>query len=115
MKTIQLSLTILFSCITSHILAQFPEGFETTVPPSGWVTFIGSNGLGTVQNWQASNISNTGTQSAYVRYENVSGGLAQDWLVTPQFTPTSATNILTFMQRQSYTTDYGSVYKVFVS
>ncbi|MDB4534799.1 choice-of-anchor J domain-containing protein, partial [Vicingaceae bacterium] len=43
------------------------------------------------------------------------GGLAQDWLVTPQFIPTSTTNLLTFMQRQSYTTNYGSVYKVFIS
>ncbi|NQY07477.1 MAG: T9SS C-terminal target domain-containing protein, partial [Flavobacteriaceae bacterium] len=112
MKNIILILSLLVSL---PIMAQFPEGFETSVPPAGWVTFIGANGLGTAQNWQASNISNTGTQSAYVRYENVSGGLAQDWLVTPQFTPTSSTNILSFMQRQSYTTDYGSVYKVFVS
>ena len=95
--------------------SQFPEGFETTVPPVGWTTFAGANGLGTSQNWQVSNISNSGAQSAYVRYENVSGGLAQDWLVTSQFTPTSSTNLLTFMQRQSYTTNYGSVYKVFVS
>jgi hypothetical protein len=95
--------------------SQFPEGFETTVPPAGWTTFAGANGLGTSQNWQGSNISNSGAQSAYVRYENVSGGLAQDWLVTPQFTPTSSTNLLTFMQRQSYTTNYGSVYKVFIS
>jgi hypothetical protein len=95
--------------------AQFPEGFETTVPPAGWLSFPGANGLGTAQQWQVSNISNTGAQSAYCRYENVSGGLAQDWLVTPQFTPTSSTNLLNFMQRQSYTTNYGSVYKVFIS
>lgn len=112
MKNIILITALLIFQVT---FGQFPEGFETSVPPAGWVTFIGANGLGTVQNWQASNISNTGTQSAYVRYENVSGGLAQDWLVTPQFTPTSSTNILSFMQRQSYTTDYGSVYKVFIS
>ena len=105
--------TILFLSFNSH--AQFPEGFETSVPPPGWVIYTGANGLGTAQSWQASNISNSGVQSAYVRYENVSGGLAQDWLVTPQFTPTSSTNLLTFMQRQSYTTDYGSVYKVLVS
>ncbi|MCH2225713.1 MAG: fibronectin type III domain-containing protein, partial [Crocinitomicaceae bacterium] len=100
---------------TPTLFAQFPEGFETTVPPAGWTTFIGANGLGTVQNWQETNISNTGTKAAYVRYENVSGGLAQDWLVTPQFTPTPTTNTLTFWQRQSYTSNYGSVYKVFVS
>jgi PDZ domain-containing secreted protein len=104
-----------FIISTTYVSAQFPEGFETTVPPAGWTTFAGANGLGTAQNWQVSNISNSGAQSAYCRYENVTGGLAQDWLVTPQFTPTLASNILTFMQRQSYTTDYGSVYKVFIS
>ena len=104
-----------FIISTTYVSAQFPEGFETTVPPAGWTTFAGANGLGTAQNWQVSNISNSGAQSAYCRYENVSGGLAQDWLVTPQFTPTLTSNILTFMQRQSYTTDYGSVYKVFIS
>jgi hypothetical protein len=108
---------ILITCLLTYnlLFSQFPEGFETTVPPAGWTTFSGVNGLGTAQNWQVSNISNTGAQSAYVRYENVSGGLAQDWLVTPQFTPTSSSNLLTFMQRQSYTTNYGSVYKVFIS
>jgi PDZ domain-containing secreted protein len=108
-------LVLLFGLHTLFTFGQFPEGFETTVPPVGWTTFTGVNGLGTAQSWQASNISNSGAQSAYCRYENVSGGLAQDWLVTPQFTPTPSTNTLTFMQRQSYTTNYGSVYKVFIS
>ena len=107
------SFLLLLFALQSH--AQFPEGFETTVPPTGWVTFRGTNGLGTAQDWQVSNIENTGAQSAYVRYENVSGGLAQDWLVTPQFTPTSSTNLLKFWQRQSYVTNYGAVYKVFIS
>ena len=97
------------------LFAQFPESFENTFPPNGWVSFIGANGLGNVQNWQTTNISHTGSQAAYVRYENVSGGLAQDWLVTPQFTPSSTSNLLTFMQRQSYTTNYGSTYTVRVS
>lgn len=95
--------------------SQFPEGFESTVPPPGWVKYAGANGLGTAQEWNASITANSGAQAAYAKYENVTGGLAQDWLVTPQFTPTSSTNLLTFMQRQSYTTNYGSVYKVFVS
>ena len=112
MKKISSFLLLLFA-LQSH--AQFPEGFETTVPPTGWVTFRGANGLGTAQDWQVSNIENTGAQSAYVRYENVSGGLAQDWLVTPQFTPTSSTNLLKFWQRQHYVTNYGAVYKVFIS
>ena len=40
---------------------------------------------------------------------------AEDWLVTPQFTPSSAANILTFKQRQSYGTDYGNTYTIRVS
>ncbi|MAP01886.1 MAG: hypothetical protein CMD01_03610, partial [Flavobacteriales bacterium] len=109
-------IVFVFVCLScSTLIAQFPEDFETTVPPLGWATFRGTNGLGTAQDWQVTNISNTGSQAAFVRYENVSGGLAQDWLVTPQFTPTPVTNLLTFWQRQSYTTNYGSVYKVFIS
>ncbi len=111
----KLFLLLVFYFTVSSITAQFPEGFETTVPPTGWAKFVGANNLGAVQDWQATNISNTGTQAAYVRYENVSGGLAEDWLVTPQFTPTSTSNLLSFMQRQSYTTDYGSAYSVRIS
>ena len=44
--------TVLFVLISFTSNAQFPEGFESTVPPTGWVTFIGANGLGTVQNWK---------------------------------------------------------------
>ncbi len=115
MKKITLILFLLFFCFNSY--AQFPEGFEgESFPPAGWVSFIGENGLGTVQNWTTTNISNTGSNAAYNRYENVSGGLAQDWLVTPQFTPGPLVgSTLRFFQRQSYTTDYGSTYYVYVS
>ena len=95
--------------------AQFPESFETAVPPTGWASFRGTNDLGTNYDWTTSTIANSGSQAAYVRYENVTGGLAEDWLVTPQFTPGASSNLLTFMQRQSYTSNYGSVYTVRVS
>ena len=95
--------------------AQFPESFETAVPPTGWASFRGTNDLGTNYDWTTSTIANSGSQAAYVRYENVTGGLAEDWLVTPQFTPDASSNLLTFMQRQSYTSNYGSVYTVRVS
>ena len=45
----------------------------------------------------------------------MSGGLAEDWLVTPQFTPEASAPVLTFAQRQSFITNYGSVYTVRVS
>lgn len=35
--------------------------------------------------------------------------------MTPQFTPSAATNILIFSQRQTFTSDYGSVYTIRVS
>ena len=106
---------LLYLLIFSQIAyAQFPEGFETDVPPSGWTSFIGENGEGTGQNWTTSTTAASGSQAAYVRYENVTSE-AQDWLVTPQFTPTPNGNILTFQQRQAYTSDYGSTYTIRVS
>ena len=99
-------------CFTAQ--AQFPEGFETAVPPTGWTSFIGANGEGTAYNWTTSSTAASGSQAAYVRYENVANQ-AEDWLVTPQFTPSSSANILTFMQRQSYTSNYGTTYTVRVS
>ena len=113
MKKITLILFLLFFCFNSY--AQFPEGFEgESFPPTGWLSF--DNGIGTAQSWTSSTVSNTGSTAAYVRYENVSGGLAQDWLVTPQFTPGPlAGSTLRFFQRQSYTTNYGTSYYVYVS
>ena len=112
MKKITLLLLFMIMCFNAQ--AQFPEGFETAVPPSGWTSFIGTNGEGTVQNWKTSTTAASGTQAAYISYENVANE-AEDWLVTPQFTPTAAANILTFQQRQSFTSSYGSVYTIRVS
>lgn len=50
---------------------------------------------------------------AYVRYEDVTGGLAQDGLVTASFVPQSGD--LTFYMRQSYAYGYGTIYTVRVS
>ena len=110
----KITLLLLLMTITFNSYAQFPEGFETAVPPTGWTSFIGTNGEGTGQNWTTSATAASGSQAAYVRYESATT-LAEDWLVTPQFTPSSSANILTFQQRQSYTTDYGNTYTVRVS
>lgn len=91
--------------------AQFPESFETAVPPAGWAAF--NNGIGLAQEWTTSATAYTGAQAAFVRYENVTG-IAEDWLVTPQFT-VGANNTLEFYQRQSFTSDFGSIYTVRVS
>ena len=112
MKKITLLLLFMIMCFTAQ--AQFPEGFETAVPPSGWTSFIGTNGEGTVENWKTSTSAASGSQAAYISYENVANE-AEDWLVTSQFTPTAAANILTFQQRQAFTSAYGSTYTIRVS
>jgi hypothetical protein len=107
------SFTIFF--INTNLFAQFPEGFESGVPPTGWVSFIGSNGLGTSQSWEDNTDANGGSQAAFIRYENVSGGDAEDWLVTPQFTPANLANQLEFYEKQAYSSDYGTTFSVKVS
>ncbi|MGB0879189.1 MAG: choice-of-anchor J domain-containing protein [Polaribacter sp.] len=107
-------LLFLLLTVTFSVRAQFPEGFETSVPPSGWTSFIGTNGEGTSQNWEESTTAASGSKAAYVRYENVTNS-AEDWLVTPQFTPSSSANILTFKQRQGFGSDYGTSYTIRVS
>ena len=92
----------------------FPEDFEDTVPPSNWITFRGTNGEGTNSDWTSTNVVASGSQAAYVEFEDVSNS-AQDWIVTPQFTPSPTSNVLSFYQRQSYPTDYSTVYTVRVS
>jgi len=114
MKKITLVFLVLLTCVFTA-QAQFPESFETAVPPAGWASFRGTNGLGTTQDWKVDVYAATGAQAAFVRYENVTGGLAEDWLVTPQFTPTASTNVLEFLQSQDYADDYGSVYTIRVS
>ena len=118
-KKITLLLTF---CLASmqFVTAQtiLNEGFEgATFPPAGWATFIGTNGLGTVQNWiQEGAVQNTGSFSARNSYENVTGGIAEDWLVTSQIDLTNASNTeLSFYSSQRFGTDYGSTYEVRVS
>jgi hypothetical protein len=109
-----LSIAFMHFTTAQTILA---EGFEgATFPPAGWTTFIGTNGLGTAQNWIQTETSNTGSSAAFNRYENVTGGIAEDWLVTSQIDLTSASDTeLLFYSTQSYGTDYGSNYEVKVS
>ncbi len=117
-RKITLLLTLCFACsqiTTAQTLLT--EGFEgATFPPAGWTTFIGTNGLGTAQDWFQATAPNSGTYSAANQYENVTGGIAEDWLVTSQIDLTSSTNTeLLFYSTQSYGTDYGSTYEVKVS
>jgi hypothetical protein len=112
MKKIPFFLLLFFSLST--LFAQFHEDFEGDVfPPDAWITF--NNGVGPNYDWQKSDDAFTGSGSAFVRWENVEEGIAEDWLVTPRITPTENAHILSFYQKDSYARDYFSVYTVRVS
>ena len=94
--------------------AQFPETFDgTTFPPTGWNSFIGVNGLGTVENWKQQ-LSGTNNVAVCV-WEGPFASASEDWLVTPQVAITAANKNLTFLSSDSASTDYGSIYTVRVS
>ena len=118
MKKITLLLTLCFA-LTQITSAQtlLTEGFEgATFPPAGWTIYSGTNGLGANNDWIQSGSANTGSGAAYNQYENVTGGIAEDWLVTSQIDLTSATaSELIFYSTQTYGTNYGSNYDVRVS
>lgn len=114
MRKITFSL-LYFIAITFNANAQFPEDFESgTTIPTGWTSFIGTNGLGTTQDWQ---INDGATNNlAFVTWEAVTPGMtAEDWLVSPQFTVDATNYILSFDQSDSFATDYGSSYTIRVS
>lgn len=101
------------SAITSF---PFEEGFESGVPPQCWTSFRGTNGLGAGFDWTTSTTANSGSSSAFVRYENVTGGLAEDWLVTPALDLSGLTSPeLSFFARESFGSNFGSVHSVRVS
>ena len=94
--------------------SQLSEDFESsTMIPAGWASFIGTNGLGTTQDWQVNDGATNNV--AFVTWEAVTGGNAEDWLVTPQFTVDATNFILSFDQSDSFATDYGSTYTIRVS
>ena len=116
MKKIYSSLLKLALClsVSTSVNAQvFPESFEGAgFPPSAWTSF--DNGIGTVRSWTTSAIAQNGLKAAYIKYEAVTG-TAEDWLVSPTVTISAATATLSYWERESYATDYGSIYNVLVS
>ena len=117
-KKITLLLAVCFA-LTEISSAQtiLSEGFEDAAfPPTGWTSFRGTNGLGTANDWIQVTAPNTGSFAAANVYENVTGGIAEDWLVTGQIDLTTATNAeLLFYSAQSFATDYGSNFEIKVS
>ena len=104
-------------CSAAPLEGSWCEDFDgESFPAEGWATFRGENGLGQGYDWEASSTySVSGANSAHVRYEGITGGLAEDWLVTPMFIPDASNNHISFSHRQAYVTDYGSTYAVKVS
>lgn len=98
--------------------ANLTEDFSSPAfPPSGWVSYRGTNGVGTLYDWvrSASKFASS-PASAFVRYENISpDAIAEDWLVTPALRPTPGNDTLKFKMAQDFTSDYGSVYTIRVS
>jgi hypothetical protein len=115
MKKIFSSIYLLSAFIlTFNVKAQvFPESFEGSFPPTGWVFF--DNGIGTVESWTTTSTAQAGVQAAYIQYENVTTGIAEDWLVSPSVAITASTSILSFWERETYTTDWGSIYSILLS
>ena len=117
MNTANDSITLNYTVYSSNIALPFVELFENTLfPPCNWVSYIGTNGIGTSVGWSrtTSNTYMTSAGSAYVKYENVSSGLAEDWLVTPLI-QLAGGSTLSYYERQSYSTNYNTIYKVKVS
>jgi hypothetical protein len=108
-----LTVTAITGLLTGTKAQVFPESFEGTFPPTGWVTF--DNGIGTTESWQISTTAQAGLQAAHIQYENVTAGIAEDWLVTPSVAITPTSSILSFWERENFTSNWGSVYNVLVS
>jgi hypothetical protein len=91
--------------------AQFPETFDNEIP-SSWAVFLGDNGLGASRTWH----HNTDYESALVFWdEDTNGGIAENWLVTPQFKVTSEASILTFLLTDLNEPDYDSNVSIRIS
>ena len=92
------------------------EGFGGSVPPFGWASFRGENGLGPNGDWVAG-IDNgfDGRSVAFVPPEDVEGGTAEDWLVTPLLRPSADNSTFSYDARQVFEGDQGSIYTVRIS
>lgn len=96
-------------CATA-LSIPFTEDFSgAAFPPDCWTSFRGTNNLGVNEDWQLNN------NEAHVQYENVSGGNAEDWLVTPKISIPAGGAELTFQARQTFSDLYGTDYHIRVS
>lgn len=115
LKKLIFYLLLFFSTCGLQSQVHLNEGFESGFLPAGWTKYRGTNDLGTTNDWTTNTPSNSGALAAYCSFENVSGGNAEDWLVTSLLNLSGTNNSLTFYMKQSYGSNYGSVYTIRIS
>lgn len=103
-------LAFLLITITSNAQV-FIENFESGIPNT-WAIF--DNGVGTGVSWEGIAYG-TNNNAAYILYDCSVASDAEDWLVTPQITPTGTDNFLRFFQADPDWGDFGSVMTVRIS
>ena len=101
--------SFLLLSIMSHAQV-FTEDFESGIPNT-WAIF--DNGVGTGVSWEATTFGSANT--AYILYDCSVASDAEDWLVTPQITPTATDNMLRFFQTDHDSGDFGSVMTIRIS
>lgn len=120
-----LSLSLLFSlCCYAQEFSQDFEGSWTTGtgpntgPAGGWGIY--ENGIGTSIHWVQSTAGSAqqpayqGSHAAYVNKESVPSGIAEDWLVTPQFA-VPANSQVRFFSRLTTPQVEANIYEVRIS
>lgn len=83
---------------TQAISGYYQEGFEaTTFPPTGWQVV---NQSGPSYTWaRSTSQAHLSTASAFIRYDNATG---LDWLITPRYSVTAASDSLVFWMRLAF-------------
>jgi hypothetical protein len=120
-KRLRLLLLVFLSSINAFcqdFSLPFIELFNNTVfPPVGWEVFIGTNGLGTSNNWIRSTSSTyEGSGSAFVDIESTGFDEAEDWLVSPKiYLNASSITVLSFYQKKDIYFNWGASYAIKVS
>mgnify|MGYP000889118251 CR=1 FL=1 len=106
---------LLFCLVSLNSFAQYLTESFASFPPSGWGVY--NNGIGTTQSWgYASQLfeDDYGNGSAKINGEDVAQGLAEDWLVTPQFTVPNNAKVV-FNSKFFQNGDQGSIVQVRIS
>jgi hypothetical protein len=106
------------SLFTFFAFGQLSEGFEgATFPPQNWS--ILNNGIGLTRSWTTTSATGlgwvyAGGKAAIINKEDVSSGIAEDWMVTP-LVNVPVNGQLRFFARSIANGEQGSVYKVKIS